>query len=390
MIFTKQQNKVMFGFASLLVEQGIFEEVRMYFLIVGHTHGCLDRYFSHLSKYIKNATFIGSPLSLQHLFETGPSEDGVFPAVNRQVRCFFDWKTFLTPFLNKHIRNHQVPHVFRFKKIFGRCYMQYKLYSSFDHWLPQCPPNIVSMQLLENAPAIASVQVMPLTSVGGFESLAEHMGIPSGQMDLQSRILRRVTDVEAQFREVYTHIINSESKGYAEDLKRLIEEEENMGFAINHRFNLQDNEFVKLETINTEETGFIFWLDQDGKKPTIDLNSLPVIILDGANPNHVLKAQGYSRVAVFALTELDDKHYGISQTFQYTAPMLTQEERAFYQSIDTHIKAISKHNQDVEAASLVPYSLFPLDHLSESQREVLLTRKLRDYAEERIAIGKTD
>ena len=47
------------AFLSLLTARGVFEEIQVDFLLVGHTHEDIDVYFSHLSKAFKNKnTFV--------------------------------------------------------------------------------------------------------------------------------------------------------------------------------------------------------------------------------------------------------------------------------------------------------------------------------------------
>ena len=126
------------------------------FLIVGNKHGCLGRYFSHLSKYINRINYSGSPLSLQKLFETAPNikDGGIIPKVNRQVGVFY---AFIRPFTNKSIHNYQIPHIFCFIKVFGRWYMQYQIYSGFKHWLSRKPANIISRELMYEAPIVVKI-----------------------------------------------------------------------------------------------------------------------------------------------------------------------------------------------------------------------------------------
>ena len=61
----ENKNKVMFCYLSALVERGDYDDIWCSFLIVGHTHCMIDRYFSILSKIIKNwreVNFIGTPM----------------------------------------------------------------------------------------------------------------------------------------------------------------------------------------------------------------------------------------------------------------------------------------------------------------------------------------
>ena len=60
-------------FNALLVELGYFEKITVGFLIVGHTHASIDQYFSCLRKLIRRASFIASPLALQHLYSLDKS-----------------------------------------------------------------------------------------------------------------------------------------------------------------------------------------------------------------------------------------------------------------------------------------------------------------------------
>jgi hypothetical protein len=47
------------AFLSLLTAQGVFKEIQVDFLLVGHTHEDIDAYFSHLSKSLKSKnTFV--------------------------------------------------------------------------------------------------------------------------------------------------------------------------------------------------------------------------------------------------------------------------------------------------------------------------------------------
>ncbi len=91
----------MMGYLSLLVEAGEFDEIHMNYLIVGHTHSLIDQFFSTLSKAIRNADFIGSPLALRDLLnEKVPGRI----AVIRPISVFYDFPSAITPFLNTSIK----------------------------------------------------------------------------------------------------------------------------------------------------------------------------------------------------------------------------------------------------------------------------------------------
>jgi len=411
----------MFGYFSLLVEFDCFEEVHTYFLIVGHTHGCLDRYYSHLGHYIDGAYFIGSPLSLQSLFQTAPiSENGIIPAVNRQVRAFYDMKKFLKPFLNPNIHNYQIPHIFRFRKIFGRCYKQYKLFTGHK-WLPPVPSSIVSRELLDNAPIVDKIFLRPLSSVGGASTFYKALGINAEPLTMDERIAHNPSDNEVNLRATYKYLLDIERKGYAEDAKRMADQDILSGESF-ERYAVEDSDLPEIFAENSESEGFIFWLDVKGKQPVIDFRQLEVINplsmcyapvtdtiarddqaaegsvvssetlteLGSQNLKYVrrqdtkdnrgwpLRAQAYARAANTALTSYRSGAYGESDEFSYKKPALIQAEVNFFESSSTELKALQVLDKDIQHATRFGYTLFPLEDLSEDQIRVLMTRKLAD------------
>ena len=104
----------MFFYLSLLVELGVLDEVRMEFLIVGHTHASIDQYFSILSTAIRKALFIGSPMALWALYDTCRSNPNQ-AILQRQIRIVYDYVRAFAPYLNKKISYYQIPHCFCIK-----------------------------------------------------------------------------------------------------------------------------------------------------------------------------------------------------------------------------------------------------------------------------------
>ena len=93
----------MFGFLSALVEKGIFERISVNFLIVGHTHASIDQYFSVLSKTIKNADWIGTPLALRELLR-GAHEVQYQPKVIAEINVYYDWKEPINKAFNNKLK----------------------------------------------------------------------------------------------------------------------------------------------------------------------------------------------------------------------------------------------------------------------------------------------
>jgi hypothetical protein len=148
----------MFAWVSMLVDQGIFDTVDIFFLIVGHTHASIDQYFSVLAKQILSCEFIGSPLSLQALLgrerdynlsgsawqqideNTKPRK--AKPLLIRKLSVIFDLKTCLVPMIDFSIKYYSIPHRFKFEMYNGVVAMQYSIYSTQKNLLPPRPTTL--------------------------------------------------------------------------------------------------------------------------------------------------------------------------------------------------------------------------------------------------------
>lgn len=148
------QNKFLFTYLSLLVQEGHFRMVEVFFLIVGHTHTSIDQYFSVIARIIWMCNFLGSPISLEYLLANGDfnvsmsggkggNEQGRAlkskPLLVRKLSVIYDMKTALKPLINKKLKYYPIPHQFRFEMYQGVCTMQYKMFSSQSDLLPLRP-----------------------------------------------------------------------------------------------------------------------------------------------------------------------------------------------------------------------------------------------------------
>ena len=173
----------MFAYASALVECGYFDIMEINFLIVGHTHSSIDQYFSVLSKAIDSAEWIGSPISLQalcsqaHKATRGDNDEIIDrrPSINRQIEVYYDVVSALKPYINDQIKFFQVPHHFLFRRVCGKCIMQYKLFPQNPTYLPQEPKEVTTCEsLLREKNAIKKVYVSPLSFMNGTDTFFEH------------------------------------------------------------------------------------------------------------------------------------------------------------------------------------------------------------------------
>ena len=100
------KNKLMFTYLSLLIEREDFTEIRVNFLIVGHTHCIIDQYFSTLSQRISRAAFIGTPQALKYLFMQVQDKNSTYkpPLLIKQIEISYDIWTSLRPYINDKIK----------------------------------------------------------------------------------------------------------------------------------------------------------------------------------------------------------------------------------------------------------------------------------------------
>ena len=137
----ENKNKYMFTYLSALVELLFFDEVYINFLIVGHTHRPNDQYFSVLSKKVFWARFIGSPISFDELMKIAHANPENRPFLLKRIRVIYNVVAALEPFINPKIKYYQVPHVFKITLEKGKAVFRYKLFSTFNEWLPPTPPD---------------------------------------------------------------------------------------------------------------------------------------------------------------------------------------------------------------------------------------------------------
>jgi hypothetical protein len=112
------------AFCSLLTARGIFKEVTVGFLVVGHTHEDIDAYFSYLSKLLKQKnTYI---LALMKAFMDLQKSAVFIPELVQEVA---DFKSYVWDFHHDDTN-----------KLFGLGEMQlFKLYVEEDGEDRGCP-----------------------------------------------------------------------------------------------------------------------------------------------------------------------------------------------------------------------------------------------------------
>ena len=191
----------MFGYLSLLVQNGYFDEIQVNFLIVGHTHTTIDQYFSVIT-YKMRGKFIASPLALQHLFNS--CQD---PLINRQLTAFYDYRAWLTPVINKDLHHYGLPHVFVFK------------YSRSSRFLPVEPDHIPKDQAgVRQLSRLLSVE--PLSFIGGTEAIHNVLEIPTTANAIAITSNQELLNKMISYRDILTPLNNIEARVSCETANR--------------------------------------------------------------------------------------------------------------------------------------------------------------------------
>jgi hypothetical protein len=127
------KNQYVFSFFSLLVHKGVFCEVYINFLIVGHTHEDIDAMFERWSYKLKANNYPTLPLLIKSFMDA--EKQPVIPHLIEEVP---NLKAFVDGYLcsgNDTLQGHTNAQQFKFYKDGnGWPLMQYKLWCTDSEW----------------------------------------------------------------------------------------------------------------------------------------------------------------------------------------------------------------------------------------------------------------
>ena len=128
--------RYVFCFWSLLVAKGIFKEVFVSFLMVGHTHDDIDASFGRWSMKLHEEDFPTIPLLMKSYMDL----DNV-PVIPHLIEEVPDFKSFIKPFILKggdRLVGHTKAQQFRFyMRDDGQPAMQFKILCTSPNWGPE-------------------------------------------------------------------------------------------------------------------------------------------------------------------------------------------------------------------------------------------------------------
>ena len=181
------KNRFVIAFYSLLTYHGVFQEVYINFLIVGHTHNDIDALFSKWSYKLRGTDYPTLPLLMKSFMDT--ESHLVIPHLIEEVP---DFKKFVEGYLctgRDALAGHTNAQQFKFyRNGNGWPLMQYKLLCTDNEWLPKEGGGIWFWKETEDgSPKVPSGDPMPLRpqkmrghdevckGVGGFLNLWSSM-----------------------------------------------------------------------------------------------------------------------------------------------------------------------------------------------------------------------
>ena len=261
----------MFCFLSHIIEDCYFDEIEIFFLVVGHTHNILDQWFGVLARAIRKANFIGSVLALHAIYKIAHAEkvEHLRPKVVHQIEVYHDFRKYYGPLLNNDIHHFGIPLRWKLKRdeLLAVSTSQYQVVSPtaglshLETWQPLASK-------LANIESIGSVDLSLFMSYGGPEVLYNTLGINTSKhassVDLLTDIAKtrsKKSTAVGDVADVLPLIRDIEVRAILETEKRLEAESEGLStekVALSKdEINLIDKEIT---AGNSSKGGRIVWL----------------------------------------------------------------------------------------------------------------------------------
>jgi len=153
------------------------------------------------------------------------------PILQKQIIVYYDMTKALSPYINKHIKFYQMPHVFRIRRVFGKAVMQYKLFSTNMQYLPLEPENIIvgidneKEIIMAKQNHVNNIAVSTFSTVDGDETFYRHLGLndcsPKKQVT-EDLITEKIDNIKSML----PVILSIEKKAIDQQKQRYVDEEE--------------------------------------------------------------------------------------------------------------------------------------------------------------------
>ena len=173
------QNRFLLSFLSSLVDLGVFREIVLYFLLVGHTGNSVDQLFSILTQEFKKSE-IKTLEELEEIIIKSPMSPK--PEVERLI-YIWDWKQFISGhFSEKDLHNHSFYSAFSIVKEDGITKLRVKRLPQDKVWFPP-----TGIELIK--------QNINFEPIGSADFRIENLNIPKIMCDLLKYFQRMPTHI---------------------------------------------------------------------------------------------------------------------------------------------------------------------------------------------------
>nr|XP_006820843.1 PREDICTED: uncharacterized protein LOC102801679 [Saccoglossus kowalevskii] len=188
-----------------MVDMDIFDEVLLNFLPVGHTHENVDQLFSKVATELNKANTY-TLNDLESLIMRAYTPTVCFRSL--QQKPIINIKEWLIPHISDRIQGHSKPLNFRFYKMDGTTFMQYRQWST-NPWEPSHMDvngqQVPGLKCLQSVPELDDVPAYVLPSI-------EKLDIESLKRDLPYSCCLRMPASASQWWNEYLHNIKDLEK----------------------------------------------------------------------------------------------------------------------------------------------------------------------------------
>ena len=417
----------MFCYLSHLVEDCYFDEIEMFFLVVGHTHNILDQWFSVLANAVGTANFIGSVLALHALYKLAHSDDASRCKHVHQLETYHDWVKFYAPVANKDIHNYQIPLRWRVTrdKLLSVAKCDYQVVSPpagmkhLERWQPEVS------SIFDNK-LDGTVEMEMFMTLGGAETMFKAIGIDTARNSDSLAMLKSIASKDQQsahlagIAETLPIIRQIELNVIGETRKRMEQEADNGQSDPQLATTVLSNDILEaidreITRSNSKNGGRIVWLkrsqitsdpEQLNRQPdvlpnpgmwqaTIQANGSSAAEVGiakarmtkfqkGAGEIAATAAQMIVRVEKTKTIGLSADNDIVSATSKFTRLVLTQRELDWYKSIQSVSLITSQVQRRVQQQLSKPWQLLDVPDLTPEQlawRERRRAEKAKIFAQ---------
>ena len=165
------QNRFLLSFLCALVELGVFREIVVYFLLVGHTGNAVDQKFSIITQELKKSEI----KTLEDLINL--ISNSMTHKCNVESLTFtWDWKSFITQHLTSpQLQNHSFYNGFKVSREEEMTKLRFKRLPQDQEWLPPTGIQLINKNITFNPIGSSDFRVESLNLDKIFHDLEKYL-----------------------------------------------------------------------------------------------------------------------------------------------------------------------------------------------------------------------